>query len=122
MNDLKLAFRQVRKNPSFAAQIALLTTLASGLIAAPATGPLRVSKENPRYFSHGSGKAIDLAGSHTWNSLQDMGYSDPPPAFDFDAYLDFLEKHQHNFIRLWRWKLSQWTERKSTRVRYCAPQ
>ena len=51
-----------------------------------------------------------------------MCYSDPPPAFDFDAYLDFLEKHHHNFIRLWRWELPKWTERQSSQVRYCAPQ
>jgi len=29
-----------------------------------------------------------------------MGRSDPPEPFDFDAYLDFLEKYHHNFIRL----------------------
>jgi hypothetical protein len=77
---------------------------------------------NPRYFTDASGRAIYLTGSHTWNSLQDMGYSDPPPAFDFDAYLDFLQTHHHNFIRLWRWELPKWTERQSTRVRFCAPQ
>lgn len=67
-----------------------------------ATGPLRVHPSNRRYFTDGSGKAVYLTGSHTWGSLQDGGVVDPPPAFDFTAYLDFLEKHQHNFIRLWR--------------------
>jgi len=122
MNDLRFAFRHLLKNTRFAAQAALLAALATGLSAAPATGPLRVSKENPRYFTDGSGAAIYLTGSHTWNSLQDMGYSDPPSAFDFKAYLDFLEKHHHNFIRLWRWELPQWIERSSSQVRYCAPQ
>src|ERR1700689_1311002 len=37
-------------------------------------GPLRVLKTNPRYFTDGSGKAILLTGSHTWNSLQDYSY------------------------------------------------
>lgn len=67
-----------------------------------ATGPLRVHPTNRRYFTDGSGKAVYLTGSHTWGSLQDGGVVDPPPAFDFTAYLDFLEKHKHNFIRLWR--------------------
>lgn len=68
-----------------------------------ATGPLKVSKRNPRYFCDASGREILLTGSHTWSSLVDMGRSDPPEAFDFDAYLDFLDRYGHNFIRLWAW-------------------
>ena len=86
---------------------ALLATWAA-LTAAPASGPLRVSTANPRYFANGSGHIVYLTGSHTWTSLQDIGASDPPPAFDFTRYLDFLEKHHHNFIRLWRQELVQW--------------
>ena len=72
-----------------------------------AHGPLRVHPTNPRYFTDGtktpdgSWKAVYLTGSHTWANLIDRGTSDPPPAFDFDGYLDFLQKHHHNFIRLW---------------------
>jgi len=87
----------------------------------PIQGPLRVHPSNRRYFTDDSGRAIYLTGSHTWNSLQDMGYSDPPPAFDFAHYLDFLARHHHNFIRLWRWELPKWTERQSAQARYCAP-
>jgi hypothetical protein len=29
---------------------------------------------------------------------------DEPDRFDFDAYLDWLVDHGHNFIRLWRWE------------------
>jgi hypothetical protein len=76
---------------------------------APATGPLRVHPANPRYFTDGSGRAVYLTGSHPWNNLQDMGATTPPPAFDFSAYLDFLEKHGHNFVRLWRFELTEWT-------------
>ena len=90
--------------------------------ADPATGPLRVLKENPRYFTDGSGKAIYLTGAHTWANLQDMGFTDPPPVFDYGAHLDFLTKYHQNFIRLWRWELSRWTEGRDQRVRYCAPQ
>jgi hypothetical protein len=76
-----------------------------------ATGPLRVHPENPRYFTDGSGKAVYLTGSHTWNNLIDMGRSDPPEKFDFDAYLDFLDRHGHNFIRLWAWDSVTWDTR-----------
>ncbi len=77
-------------------------------LAAAATSPLRVHPTNPRYFTDGSGKAVYLTGSHTWWNLQDTGPSDPPPVFDYDAYLDFLKKHHHNFFRLWRWELTTW--------------
>lgn len=78
---------------------------------APATGPLKVSEENPRYFCDASGREVLLVGSHTWNSLVDMGRNDPPEAFDFDAYLDFLERYGHNFIRLWVWDSTTWDTR-----------
>jgi len=67
-------------------------------------GPLRTHPTNPRYFTDESGRAIYLTGSHTWNNLQDMGPGDPPEAFDFHAYLDFLDRYHHNFIRLWCWE------------------
>ncbi|MEZ6074140.1 MAG: hypothetical protein R3C56_00265 [Pirellulaceae bacterium] len=73
-----------------------------------ASGPLRVDPVNSRYFSDGAGKPIYLTGSHTWASLQDCGLdvgrsesSDPPPEFDFDAYLKLLTDNNHNFIRLY---------------------
>lgn len=92
------------------------------MAAEPATGPLRVSIVNPRYFTDGSGKAIYLTGSHTWANLQDIGLANSPPRFDFLAYLGFLESHHHNFIRLWRWEFPQWTERNKQQPFYCEPQ
>jgi hypothetical protein len=86
-----------------------------------ANDPLRISKSNPRYFADSSGKPVYLTGSHTWASLQDMGLSNPPPEFDFPAYLGFLERHGHNFIRLWRWEFPRWTEKKNERPFYSAP-
>lgn len=62
------------------------------------TGPLRNLNSNPRYFTDGSGRAIYLTGSHTWDNLVDRGGK---PNFDYSAYLDFLVRHNHNFIRLW---------------------
>lgn len=85
--------------------------------ATVATGPLRVHPDNPRYFTDGrklpdeSLKAIYVTGSHTWNNLVDMSRKDPPEAFDFDAYIDFLERHGHNFIRLWTWDSAVWDTR-----------
>ena len=75
---------------------------------APAPGPLRVNAENPRYFSDARGRAVYLTGSHTWSSLQDNGFQDPPPRFDFGGYLDFLVAHNHNFFRLWMWEQAKW--------------
>jgi len=73
------------------------------------SGPLRKSGVNPRYFADDSGRAVYLTGAHTWNNLADMGKGDPPPAFDFDLYLDFLTGLNHNFIRLWAWDMiSTW--------------
>ena len=70
---------------------------------------------NPRYFTDGSGKAIYLTGSHVWNSLQDQGITSPPPKFDFNAYLDFLQQHGHNFIKLWRFELTEWNRWEETK-------
>lgn len=67
-----------------------------------AKGPLKVCAQNPRWLDDGTGHAVVLVGSHTWNNLQDDGDSDPPPAFDFDGYLQMLSDHSHNFFRLWR--------------------
>ncbi len=77
--------------------------------AASAGGPLRVLSANPRFFADGSGKAVFLTGSHTWDNLQDYTYATlpSPPPMDFDKYLAFLAQHHHNFFRLWAWE-SAW--------------
>jgi hypothetical protein len=56
-------------------------------------GPLRVLPSNPRYFTDGSGKAIYLTGSHTYNQWGND--------FDYANYLNFLNSYNQNFIRLW---------------------
>lgn len=90
---------------------------------APASGPLRVCEANPRYFADGTGKPVLLVGSHVWNNLQDMGPTDPPEAFDWDAYLEFLTRHNHNFVRLWRWELTMWDTKanRENQMLTCAP-
>jgi hypothetical protein len=67
-------------------------------------GPLTQSK-NPNYFQDTSGRALLLAGSHTWNNVQDWGANGTPSPFDFTAYTKFLVAHGHNFTLLWRTEL-----------------
>lgn len=72
-------------------------------------GPLVVHPENPRYFQNAaSGQVVYLTGSHTWANLVDMGPSDPPPRYDFDACVDWMAQLNHNFMRLWTWELVTW--------------
>ena len=60
-----------------------------------------------RRTTDGSGRAVYLAGSHTWcNFATDQGKNDPPAAFDYSAYLDFLAAHNHNLFRGWVWDLA----------------
>jgi hypothetical protein len=70
--------------------------------------PLFVHPENPRYFTDGSGKAVYLTGAHTWSNLLDRGV-EPPDLFDYAGYLDFLEDHHHNFMRMWAWELPRYS-------------
>ena len=65
--------------------------------SSPATGPLRVHPTNPRYFADPTGRAVYLAGSHTWSNLQDGETS----SFNYASYLGLLQANNHNFIRLW---------------------
>ena len=67
---------------------------------------LKADSRNPRYFSDTEGKLVYLTGSHTWHSLRDIGYTDPPEVFDYDGYLACLRKHNHNFFRLWARELT----------------
>ncbi len=71
-------------------------------------GPLQVSSTNPRYFTNKDGKAVYLTGAHTWANFQDNGFTDPPPPFDYEKYLDFLIQNNHNFFRLWTSENGKW--------------
>lgn len=62
------------------------------------SGCLRVHPKNPRYFTNNSGRAIYLTGSHVWSSLQEHKSVKP---FNYEAYLKWLQEHNHNFTRLW---------------------
>lgn len=88
--------------------------------APPAMGPLRLHPDNSRYFAKPSGEAVWLTGSHTWAVFQERGIEGRTPDFDYPGYLDFLEQHGHNFIRLWTWEHAQWMQfvSRETPVRY----
>ncbi|MBN1804786.1 MAG: hypothetical protein JW837_06015 [Sedimentisphaerales bacterium] len=87
-------------------------------------GPLRVLRDNPRYFTDDSGRAVYLTGSHTWSNLVDIGPTDPPPQFDFDACIDRMQKLNHNFIRLWTWEPVFWNTKANSenKLHTSAPQ
>jgi hypothetical protein len=119
-----------RKSGSLRPEVLFLSIgvflMAEQATAERAAGPLRVHPKNPRYFTVDGRRAVFLTGSHTWPNLVDMGRSDPPEKFDFDRYLDFLERHGHNFIRLWAWDSVTWDTRANGGigkefVHHCAP-
>jgi hypothetical protein len=99
-------FLHVRSRTKFSLLLCtfLLAALFSPFSAPAFNGPLTIHPTNPRYFTDANGSAIYLTGSHTWANFQDKGTTNPPPAFDFGGYLDFLQQHHHNFIRLWTWE------------------
>jgi hypothetical protein len=74
-------------------------------------GPLRVSEDNPAYFTDDSGKAVYLTGAHTWNNLVDMVKSESDSLFDYPGYLEWMKRHNYNFSRLWAWELLNWDTR-----------
>jgi Putative collagen-binding domain of a collagenase len=67
--------------------------------------PLEALSTNPHYFTDGSGKAIYLTGSQTWNTLQDWGTNGSVQPLDFTAFVDMLVSHHHNFTLLWTTEL-----------------
>src|SRR5262245_15363635 len=76
-------------------------------------GPLTQSA-NPNYFRDTTGRAIVLAGSHTWNNLQDWGANGTLQPLDFAAHVGFLAAHGHNFTLLWRTELPRFCGLPST--------
>ncbi|MEQ2007859.1 MAG: hypothetical protein ABMA26_13765 [Limisphaerales bacterium] len=109
------------KDAASHAQLAVVAGKWTPAAKPAARGPLRVHPTNPRYFADGSRnadgslRAVYLAGSHIWQSFPDTGHrlesgAEPPPVFDFDAFLKLLDASGHNFTRFWRWELPKWTE------------
>src|SRR5262249_16338090 len=77
--------------------MSLAALKAAEQAAGAAKGPLRAHPNNPHYFTDGTGKAIYLTGSHTWNTLQDWGTNDTIQPLDFKAFVKMLVANHHNF-------------------------
>jgi Bacterial Ig-like domain (group 2)/Family of unknown function (DUF6298) len=99
-----------------AAGSATITATANGrsasvriAVGSPSMGPLTTSRANSRYFEDADGKIVYLAGLHTWANLIDSGGKDPPRRFDYEKFLDFLQSHDLNVVRLWAWEQARWT-------------
>ncbi|CAM3794983.1 hypothetical protein KIPE111705_25320 [Kibdelosporangium persicum] len=88
---------------------------------APAIGPLQRDAKNPRYFATPDGKPVLLTGAHTWQNLQDTGVTNPPREFDYPGYLDFLERNNHNFFRLWTWEQARFSNEIASDDYFTAP-
>jgi hypothetical protein len=97
---LNLVYRQIVVNTSAKAT----TTILPMETRSPAIGPLKVDPSNPRYFTNGNGKAILLAGSDYWNLWQDGGRTNPPPAFDYNAFIKFALNHGYDYIKSQTWE------------------
>jgi len=84
----------------------LLWVLFGGqiVLAAQVAGPLKASG-NSQYFKDAGGTVLVLNGSQTWNTLQDWGSNGRVQTLDFNAYVNFLTAHGHNFTLLWRTEL-----------------
>jgi len=106
--------------PSLLALLLPLYAVAADFRSSEAIGPLRLTPENPCWSVRPDGQAVWLTGSHTWANFQERGVEGQTPDFDYEGYLDFLEGHGHNFIRLWAWEQAQWMQfvDKEVPVRY----
>src|SRR5262245_43468298 len=118
--------RRVRRIVPRAVHVSFLIGMGSvaGTVLAQAAGgpgPLTVHPTNPRYFADGDGQAVYLTGSHTWTNLQDEWTDSYNVTFDFEAYLDFLQANNHNFIRLWRNEMPQYKYEGDTEYRFSEP-
>ncbi|UCD30301.1 MAG: PKD domain-containing protein [Planctomycetota bacterium] len=91
-----------------------VVAITASLFAVSPPGPLQVHSINPRYCDDGSGKAILLSGSHIWINMQDYGPTDPPAAFDYASYLDFLQGLNHSFMRGWHWEQPKYFSGRTT--------
>ena len=78
---------------------------SAGESIAPIETPLKSLSTNPNYFTNETGRAVNLTGSHSWNTLQDWGANDSIRPLDFDAFVEILVAHHHNFTLLWTTEL-----------------
>jgi len=82
------------------ARLFCLLLIARIASPAPVSGPL-VASGNPNYFKDATGAVLILNGSQTWNTFQDWGSNGSLQTLDFNAFVNFLTAHGHNFTLLW---------------------
>jgi len=96
--------------PALILEVATLTQALAG----PATGPLKVHPQNPRYFADAAGRPVYLTGFHNWYNLQDSGEDWPPSTYkttghSYAGQLALMRKYHHNFMRMWAWEHRRWS-------------
>jgi hypothetical protein len=52
---------------------------------------------------------VYLTGPEYWKTIEDNGLTSPPPAFDYSGWLDFLQRHNLNFSRLYTQESARWS-------------
>lgn len=90
---------------------------SAGSRPASTAGPLRVHSRNPRYFADSSGKPVYLAGTHTWATLQDI-FVGEEKRFDWPGFLQLMQDHNHNFLRMWHWEQAAWAPWTVDKIRF----
>jgi hypothetical protein len=73
-------------------------------VSAQEMGPLTRSASNPNYFARPDGTPVYFVGSHQWSNLIDGGPTFPPAAFNYAAYIDWMQRNKFNFMRMWAWE------------------
>lgn len=108
-HTLPLAIALVVTLPGCGGRTGSRLPIAAAVAPRPTAGPLVLASPDARWFTErGSGRTVLLSGSHTWNTFQDWGLTDPPPELDYPAFLQFLTAHGHNFFRLYVWEQAAW--------------
>jgi hypothetical protein len=85
-----------------------MTELFADVPRPVAQQPLTIHPDNPHYFADAAGNAVYLTGSHYWWTLQDGESRTELSPFDYDAFLDFLVEHNHNYTRMWVYENTAW--------------
>lgn len=93
--------------------------------AAPVSGDLgplrRDAGASANYLVRPDNVPVFLAGSHTWDTIQDFRVAAATPAFDFPAFASWLASLGHNFTRLWHWDYPYWQNQFLGAPQYVGP-
>ena len=99
-----------------ASRLVVFLALALSLVSVSnAEAQLKVNPANPRYFVDASDRPVYLTGAHVNNSLVDRS---DKVALDFTSYLDFLQRYNHNFARLWVWEQAAWSHESAAKIEF----